>query len=148
MRSPTLRFSFDLSHFNGEIVGGSMFSPAEGVDRLLLLPSECWEERRAGGIEAPQSASQHRNTIGEQLQRWRFSENRLRPGNEIGSGARRSGSDTLGSIASIVAVLLIQAVLISILLQEHRRRRFAEVQSTAAHDRTCSCQSLCDRWRN
>ena len=57
-------FTFDDSYFNGEVVGGPMFSPAEGADRLRLLPSECWEERRQAASRFLRLNSRHRNTIG------------------------------------------------------------------------------------
>ena len=34
-------FSFDEAHFNGEIVGGPMWSPTEGADGWLLPLSDC-----------------------------------------------------------------------------------------------------------
>ena len=50
-------------------------------------------------------------------------------------------------IALIIAVLLLQAGLIAALLRAHRQRQLAEVQSRAAHGRTCPCQPLLDGWR-
>jgi signal transduction histidine kinase len=63
------------------------------------------------------------------LQRWKISESRLPPGSEILFREPAVWERYSWQIASVVAALLIQAVLIAILLQEHRRRQLAEVQS-------------------
>src|SRR5258708_1260084 len=63
------------------------------------------------------------------LQRWKISESRLPPGSEILSREPTVWERYSWQIASAAAVLLIQAGLISVLLREHRRRQFAEVQS-------------------
>src|SRR4029077_20266201 len=61
--------------------------------------------------------------------RWNISESHLPPGSEILFREPTVWERYSWQIASIVAVLLIQAGFISVLLKEHRRRRFAEVQS-------------------
>ena len=63
------------------------------------------------------------------LQRWGISESRLPPGSEILFREPTVWERYSWQIASIVAVLLIQAGLITVLLREHRRRQLAEVQS-------------------
>ena len=63
------------------------------------------------------------------LQRWNISESRLPPGSEILFREPAVWERYSWQIASVVAALLMQAVLIAILLQEHRRRQLAEVQS-------------------
>ena len=63
------------------------------------------------------------------LQRWKISESRLPPGSEILFREPTVWERYSWQIASVVAVLLIQAGLITVLLREHRRRQFAEVQS-------------------
>ena len=121
-------FSFDQSYFNGEIVGGPMFSPAEGAQPMAAVAIRMLGGEKASGI---------RSTIGfstpkydwRQLQRWNISESRLPPGSEILFREPTVWERYSWQIASIVAVLLIQAGLIALLLQEHRRRQFAEVQS-------------------
>ena len=64
-----------------------------------------------------------------QLQRWNISESRLPPGSEVLFREQTVWERYSWQIASIVAVLLIQAGLIAILLREHRRRQLAEVHS-------------------
>jgi signal transduction histidine kinase len=63
------------------------------------------------------------------LQRWNISESRLPPGSEILFREQSVWERYWWQIALILAVVLAQAGLISALLGEHRRRRFAEVQS-------------------
>jgi signal transduction histidine kinase len=63
------------------------------------------------------------------LQRWKISESRLPPGSEILSREPTVWERYSWQIATAAAVLLIQAGLIAVMLREHRRRQFAEVQS-------------------
>jgi signal transduction histidine kinase len=65
----------------------------------------------------------------QQLKRWHVSEHRLPPGSEIYFREPTMWERYPGQIAFTIAVILVQAALIWILLQEHRRRRLAEVQS-------------------
>jgi signal transduction histidine kinase len=63
------------------------------------------------------------------LQRWNISESRLPPGSEILFREPTAWERYQWQIALTAAVILAQAGLISALLQAHRRRRLAEVQS-------------------
>jgi signal transduction histidine kinase len=65
----------------------------------------------------------------QQLKRWHVSEHRLPPGSEIYFREPTMWERYPGQIAFTIAVILVQAAPIWILLQEHRRRRLAEVQS-------------------
>lgn len=122
-------FSFDLSHFNGEVVGGPMFSPAEGARPTAAVAIRMLGSKTAGGIEAPTIGFSAPKYDWRQLQRWNISESRLPPGSEIWFREPTAWQRYSWQIASIVTVLLLQAGLIALLLQEHRRRRLAEVQS-------------------
>ena len=75
------------------------------------------------------SASQPRTYDWRQLQRWNISESRLPPGSEVLFREPTAWERYSWQIALVVAVILLQAGLISALLHEHRRRQFAEVQS-------------------
>src|SRR6185369_14656228 len=68
MRSPTLPFfrSTSLS-LTVRLLAARCFHRPRVPDRLLLLPSECWEERRQVASWFLHSSSQHRNTIGDNL---------------------------------------------------------------------------------
>src|SRR6267378_2541557 len=61
--------------------------------------------------------------------RWSISESRLSPDSTIYFREPTAWEQCSWQIASIVAVILIQAGLISVLLREHRRRQLAEVQA-------------------
>jgi len=63
-----------------------------------------------------------------QMQRWGVSENRLPPGSEIQSREPPLWDRYRWQMALIVAVVLGQAVLIGVLMNERRRRRYAEIQ--------------------
>jgi signal transduction histidine kinase len=63
------------------------------------------------------------------MQRWGISENRLPPGSEIEFRELGVWQRYSWQIASITLIVLMQAALIVGLLQEHRRRQLAEVQS-------------------
>ena len=64
-----------------------------------------------------------------QMQRWGISESSLPPGSTIDFREPTVWERYSWQIASIIAVILLQAGLIAVLLREHRRRQFAEVQS-------------------
>ena len=84
---------------------------------------------RAGDIKFPPSDFAPAKYDWRELRRWNISENRLPPGSEIQFRELSAWERYSWQIASIGAVILIQAGLISILLEEHRRRRLAEVQA-------------------
>ena len=120
-------FSFDQSYFVGQVVGGPMFSPAEGAQPMAAVAVRMLGGEKVSGI----------NPIGfstpkydwRLLQRWNISESRLPAGSEILFREPTVWERYSWQIASTVAVLLIQAGLILLLLNAHRRRRLAEVQS-------------------
>ena len=64
-----------------------------------------------------------------ELKRWNVSEESLPPGSEILFREPTAWERYWWEILLITAVILLQAGLISVLLREHRRRQFAEVQS-------------------
>ena len=74
-------FSFDQTYFTGEVVGGPMFSPAEGAQPMAAVAIRMLGGEKVSGI----------NPIGfsapkydwRQLQRWNISESRLPPGSEV-----------------------------------------------------------------
>jgi len=122
-------FSLDETYFNGEIVGGPMWSPTEGARPTAAAAVRMLGGEKAGGIKVPPIGFSAPKYDWRQLQRWNISESRLPPGSEILFREPTIWDRYSWQIASIVAVLLIQAGFISVLLKEHRRRRFAEVQS-------------------
>jgi signal transduction histidine kinase len=67
-----------------------------------------------------------------EMQRWGIPESRLPPGSQIYFRQPTPWQQYRWQIVSIVAALLLQAVLISWLIYEHRRRTLAEVRSRNA----------------
>ena len=105
-----------------------MFSPAEGAQPMAAVAVRMLggEKIRRHHIPIGFSAPKYDWRL---LQRWNISESRLPPGSEVLFREPTVWERYSWQIASIVAVLLIQAGLIMVLLREHRRRQLAEVQS-------------------
>ncbi|MGF9762507.1 sensor histidine kinase [Microvirga sp. 0TCS3.31] len=122
-------FTFDQSYFTGGVVGGPMFSPAEGAKPTAAAAVRILEGEKASGIKVPPIEFSAPKYDWRQLQRWNISESRLPPGNEILFREPTAWERYSWQITLALAVLLVQAGLISVLLLEHRRRRLAEVQS-------------------
>ncbi len=122
-------FSYDQIYFTGEIVGGPMFSPAEGARPTAAAAIRMLGGEKAGGDKVPPIAFSAPKFDWRQLQRWNISESRLPPGSEILFREQTVWQRYSWQIALITSVILIQAGLIVVLLREHRRRQFAEAQS-------------------
>jgi signal transduction histidine kinase len=122
-------FSFDQSHFNGEIVGGPMFSPAEGARPTAAVAVRMLGGEKGGDIKVPTIEFSAPKYDWRQLQRWNISESRLPPGSEILFREPTPWQRYSWQIALTTAVILAQAGLISALLNARRRHRLAEVQS-------------------
>ena len=122
-------FTFDMSYFNGQVVGGPMFSPAEGARPTAAVAVRILGGEKAGGIKVPVIEFSAPKYDWRLLNRWNISESRLPPGSEVLFREPTAWERYSWQISLIAAVILLQAGLISALLREHRRRRLAEVQS-------------------
>ena len=122
-------FSYDETFFTGAVVGGPMFSSAGVARPTAAAAVRMLGGEKASGIKVPPIEFSAPKYDWRQLQRWNISESRLPPGSEILFREPTAWQRYSWQIASIVAVLLIQAGLIALLLQEHRRRQLAEVQA-------------------
>jgi signal transduction histidine kinase len=122
-------FTFDESYFTGEVVGGPMFSPAEAARPTAAVAVRMLGGENAGGIKVPAIEFSAPKYDWRQLQRWNISESNLPPGSEILFREPTAWERYSWQITLALALLLVQAGLISVLLLEHRRRRLAEVQS-------------------
>jgi signal transduction histidine kinase/predicted RNA-binding Zn ribbon-like protein len=122
-------FSYDLVYFTGETVGGPMHSPAEGARPMAAAAIRLLGGEKASGIKVPPIEFSAPKYDWRQLQRWNISESRLPPGSEVLFREPTVWERYSWQIALIIAVILLQAGLISALLREHRRRIFSEVQS-------------------
>ena len=119
-------FSFDDSYFNGELVGGPMFSPAEGARPTAAVAIRMLGGEKAGGIKVPPIEFSAPKYDWRQLQRWNISESRLPPGSEILFRESGAWQRYRWQMIAIFGVLLLQGFTIACLLYEDRRRRFAE----------------------
>ena len=122
-------FSFDQSYLDGQIVGGPMWSSAEGAGPTAAVGVRILGGEKPGDIKVPPIGFSAPKYDWRQLQRWNISESRLPPGSEILFREPTAWQRYSWQIALIIAVILLQAGLISALLHEHRRRQLAEVQA-------------------
>ena len=106
-----------------------MLSPAEGALPAAAAAVRMLGGEKAGGIKVPPIDFAAPKYDWRQLQRWNISESRLPPGSQILFREPTAWERYSWQIASVAAVILIQAGLITLLLSEHRRRQLAEVQS-------------------
>jgi signal transduction histidine kinase len=122
-------FSYNMIYFTGETVGGPMHSQAEDAQPMAAAAVRLLGGEKASGIKVPPIEFSALKYDWRQLQRWNISESRLPPGSEILFREPTVWQRYSWQIALITAVILAQAGLISALLNAHRRRRLAEVQS-------------------
>lgn len=122
-------FTFDESFFYRGVVGGPMTSPAEGAQATASVAVRMLGGEHASGINVPPIGFSVPKYDWQQLRRWNISESRLPPGSEILFREPTAWERYSWQIASVAAVLLLQAGLIAVLLRERRRRLVAEVQS-------------------
>lgn len=122
-------FTFDESYFNGEVVGGPMLSPVEGAEPTAAAAVRMLGGEKASGIKVPLIEFSTPKYDWRQLQLWNISESLLPPGSEILFREPTVWERYSWQIAFIAAVVLLQAGLIALLSNEHRKRQFAEVQS-------------------
>jgi signal transduction histidine kinase len=121
-------YGFFDQYLGQGIVGGSMYSftaiGAETAKLVLRLLAGATPPQRFVEVLSNKIAFDWR-----QLQRWNISESRLPPGSEVLFREPTAWQRYSWQIALTCAVILLQAGLILALLQEHRRRQLAEVQS-------------------
>jgi signal transduction histidine kinase len=122
-------FSYDETYFTGELVGGPMHSPAEGARPTAAVAVRMLGGEKGSDIKVPPIEFSAPKYDWRQLQRWNISERRLPPGSEVLFREPTAWQRYSWQIALTAAVILLQAGLISALLNAHRRRRLAEVQT-------------------
>jgi signal transduction histidine kinase len=125
-------FSYDESFFGGEIVGGPMLSVQEGSQKTAAVAVRILGGERPGDIKMPPVRFAAPRYDWRELQRWNISESRLPSGSQILFRRPTIWEQYRWQVAGIVAALLLQALLITWLVYEHRRRSLAEVQSRNA----------------
>ncbi len=122
-------FTHDDAFFGQEIIGGPMFSALDLSRKATAVAMRILGGEKAGDIKTAVNNFVAPKYDWRELQRWNISESRLPPDSTIYFREPTAWEQYSWQIASIVAVILIQAGLISVLLREHRRRQLAEVQA-------------------
>ncbi len=122
-------FSLDETYFNGEIVGGPMWSPIEGARPTAVAAVRMLGGEKASGIKVRPIEFSTPQYDWRQLRRWNISESRLPAGSKVLFREPTAWERYWWQIALIIAVILMQGGLITVLLHEHRRRRLAEILS-------------------
>ncbi|WP_349627520.1 ATP-binding protein [Bradyrhizobium sp. MOS003] len=121
-------FSYDGSFFEGALVGGPMFSVLESSAITASVANRILSGERAGAIKTRPIEFAAAKFDWRQMQRWGISENNLPAGSTVYFREPTVWERYAWQIASVVAILVIQAGFIIILLHEHRRRQLVEVQ--------------------
>jgi signal transduction histidine kinase len=122
-------FTHTDSLFGQGIVGGPMFSSQEMADTCAKVAVRLLNGEPPGDIKLVPVGLAAPRYDWRQLQKWGIKESLLPPGSEILFREPTEWQRYSWQIAFFAAVILIQAGLIAILLNEHRRRKWAEVQA-------------------
>jgi signal transduction histidine kinase len=122
-------FSYDDSFFGGEIVGGPMTSVSDGTRAASDVAIRILSGEKPADIKTPVLEYGPAKYDWRQLRRWGISEGRLLPGSEIYFRETTAWERYRWQIALVAFVILLQAMLITGLLYERRRRVYAEIQS-------------------
>ena len=122
-------FSYIDSYLGLGIVGGPMLSSEEVGRRMAEAAVRILSGETPGDLKIPPVAQGTSQYDWRELQRWKISEDRLPAGSVVRFREPTVWKQYRQQIALITAVILAQAGLILALLNAHRRRRLAEVQS-------------------
>ena len=126
-RAPIFTHTDNL--FGRGIVGGPMFSSHEMADACAKVAVRLLNGEPPGDIKIVPVGLAAPRYDWRQLQKWGIKDSLLPPGSEILFREPTAWERYSWQIAFFTAVILIQAGLIAILLNEHRRRKWAEVQA-------------------
>ncbi len=122
-------FTHDAAFFGEAIVGGPMQTVLELCRTTAAVAIRILDGEKAGDIKTPFIKLASPMFDWRQVQRWGIAESNLPPDSTIYFREPTVWERYSWQIAFIIALVLLQAGLISVLLLEHRRRQFAEVQS-------------------
>jgi signal transduction histidine kinase len=121
-------FSHDETYFTGELVGGPMWSPAEGAPPTATVAIRILGGERAGDIKVPPIEFPPPKYEWRQLKRWGISESLLPQGSEVVNREPAIWDTYRWQLITIITALLLQGALIFLLLERHRRQA-AEMDS-------------------
>ena len=122
-------FSYLDGFFDGSIVGGSMHSIEKGMAVAAAAAIRILNGEKAGDVKIPPSRFELPRFDWRQMQRFGISDSNLPPGSTVYFREPTAWQRYWWQIALTAAVILSQAGFILALLNAHRRRRLAEVQS-------------------
>ena len=122
-------FAHDSTYFGEGIVGGPMHSVPELSKKTAEVAIRILNGEKAGDIKPSFVPLAAPVFDWRQMQRWGISESNLPPGSKIDFREPTVLERYWWQTALIITIIFIQAGLIAILLQEHRRRQLAEVQA-------------------
>ncbi len=122
-------FSYQEPFFGGGTVGGPMQLIKDTSSRTVSAAIGILGGAKPGSINYEPIGFASPRYDWRELQRWGISESRLPPGSEILFREPNIWERYRWQMLMITAIFLVQAGLISGLLHERRRRRFAEIES-------------------
>jgi signal transduction histidine kinase len=121
-------FSYQEPFFNGETVGGPMHSIVETSKKTVNAAIRILGGEKPGDIKFEPIEFAAPKYDWRKMQRWGISESNLPPGSTILFREPDVWVQYRWQILLTASVILVQAGLISALLQQRRRRRLAEVE--------------------
>jgi signal transduction histidine kinase len=122
-------FSYDDSFFGGEIVGGPMTSVSDGASATSKVVTRILAGEKPADIKTPTLEYGPPKYDWRQLMRWGIPTSRLPPDSEIYFREPNAWQTYRWQILLVLTVILAQAALITILVNERRGRLRAEVQT-------------------
>jgi signal transduction histidine kinase/ABC-type uncharacterized transport system substrate-binding protein len=119
------------AYFGHGIVGGPLSNEADLGRQAYSVAVRILSGEAPGGIKTPPIGSGTPKYDWRELQRWKISESRLPAGSEIYFRQPGLWEQYRPQVTAGVAVLLLQAAIISWLLIERRRRHFAQAEANS-----------------
>jgi C4-dicarboxylate-specific signal transduction histidine kinase len=111
------------------VVGGPFHAVHDATRTMASAVVRILGGEKAGDVKMPPMQFSVPVFDWREMQRWGISESRLPPGSKIDFRDPTAWEQYRWQIVLITAVMILQAAFISALLNAHRRRKFAEVQS-------------------
>ena len=122
-------FSYLDGFFDGSIVGGSMHSIQGGMANAATAAIRILNGEKPGDVKVAPSQFERPRFDWRQMQRFGIADRNLPPGSTVYFREPTVWERYWWQIALTLALVILQAGLIAVLLIEHRKRQFAEVQS-------------------
>jgi signal transduction histidine kinase len=122
-------FSFQEAFFGGDTVGGPMHSIAESSRKTVDATISILGGEKPANIKIEPIGFASPKYDWREMQRWGISERNLPPGSAVLFRSPSTWEKYSWQMALLASVILVQGMLITLLLDERRRRRLAEVES-------------------